>query len=392
MLTERQLQFRVGLLVIVAASVCVGLVIRFGDTHQLLTTRYPLIIELENGAGLYATAPVTLSGITIGTVRQVDLNQTHGGVDVQIEIREEVRLPVDSRAVITRSLMGESGVEFIRGRDDDVLKPGDRVAGLAAADPLVMIQRLEARTLETLSAFGSTSEEWKLVATNINALMDTERGNLDRVIERAANSLHEFTVTMRNANQMIAAANEIVADPAAQQAMKDTLTALPKLVSTTKTTIDETRQAVASTRQVLEAMNRNLNNLSQVTEPVGKRGEQMVAKLDSSLASIDQLLTELNRFARVVNQKDGSLQKFVSDPSLYNNLDRSSQSFAVLVKNLEPVMRDLREFSDKVARNPELLGVGGAVRPSNGLKDNEMLNSKRPLSSTGPVVRGKSPN
>jgi phospholipid/cholesterol/gamma-HCH transport system substrate-binding protein len=64
----------------------------------------------------------------------------------------------------------------------------------------------------------------------------------------------------------------------------------------------------------------------------------------------------------------------------------------VLVRNLEPVLKDLREFSDKVARNPELLGVGGAVRPSNGLKDNEMLNSKRPQTATNPVIRGKSPN
>ena len=162
------------------------------------------------------------------------------------------------------------------------------------------------------------------------------------------------------------------------------------MVNTTKTAIDETRQAVTSTRQVLDSMNRNLVNLSQVTEPVAKRGEHMVAKLDSSLTSIDQLLVELNRFAKVVNQKDGSLQRFISDPSLYNNLDRSSQSVAVLMKNLEPVMRDLREFSDKLARNPELIGAGGVVRPSDGIRDNERLKptSKRngPPSTT---VRGK---
>ena len=335
--------------------------------------------------------PVTLSGIIIGSVRQVELNYTRGGVNLVVEISEDVRLPIDSRAVVARSLMGETAIEFIRGKDDETLKPGGSVTGIAAADPLVMIQRLEARTLETLGAFGSTSEEWKQVATNLNALMETERGNLDQVIERAASSLHAFTVTMKNANQMIQAANEIVADPAAQQAMKESLTALPKLVSTTKATIDETRLAVASTRQVLDAMHRNLVNLSKVTEPVGERGDRMVAKLDNSLASIDQLLTQLNRFARVVNQKDGSLQKFVSDPSLYNNLDRSSQSMAVLMKNLEPVLRDLREFSDKVARNPELLGVGGAVRPSKGLKDTEMLNSKRQATQQAPIIRGFSP-
>jgi phospholipid/cholesterol/gamma-HCH transport system substrate-binding protein len=103
----------------------------------------------------------------------------------------------------------------------------------------------------------------------------------------------------------------------------------------------------------------------------------MVAKLDSSLGSLDSLLAELNRFAKIVNSEDGSLQKFTSDPALYENLDKSSQSLAVLLKNLEPIMRDLREFSDKIARNPELLGVGGALRPSNGVKDQELLQPAR---------------
>ena len=61
MATERQLQFRVGSLVIVATTVCVGLVIRFGDMQHLWKKGYAVTIHLDNGAGLYPTAPVTLS-------------------------------------------------------------------------------------------------------------------------------------------------------------------------------------------------------------------------------------------------------------------------------------------------------------------------------------------
>ena len=65
------------------------------------------------------------------------------------------------------------------------------------------------------------------------------------------------------------------------------------------------------------------------------------------------------------------------------------ESANLLMRNLEPVLRDLREFSDKVARNPEVLGLGGAVRPSTGLKDAE-LRSTTPRSTPAPktVVRG----
>ena len=35
----------------------------------------------------------------------------------------------------------------------------------------------------------------------------------------------------------------------------------------------------------------------------------------------------------------------------------------------KPIVRDMRIFSDKVARHPELIGVGGALKGSSGLKD-----------------------
>ncbi len=379
MATERQLQFRVGLLVLVSLGIGGWLVVQFGDLKQFAQKRYALAIHFDSGSGLYPTAPVTLTGLTVGTVRAVQLDEKRGGVVATVEIREEIRVPVDSKAIIIRSILGETVVEITPGREREVLKPGGRFEGQLAVDPLEMVQRMEGRAVEVLTALGETTREWQLVAKNVNGLMETNRGNLGQVVERAAESLHQFTTTMKHANEMLASANKIIGDPAAQQALQETLTAMPKLVNETQRTIAETRNAVASSRQVLDSVNKNLVNLTQVTEPIGKRGDQMVAKLDSSLTNLDQLLGEMNRFAKLVNTKDGSLQKFASDPSLYDNLDRSSQSLAVLLRNIEPVLRDMREFSDKVARNPELLGVGGAVRPSAGLKDTELLNPQKPV-------------
>jgi phospholipid/cholesterol/gamma-HCH transport system substrate-binding protein len=301
-----------------------------------------------------------------------------------VEIDRDIQLPADSRAIVTRSLLGEAAIEFIAGTNSNMIEAGGDITGAAAADPLVMVQRLEARTTESLNAFAGTSQEWKRVAENINTLLDTKRGHLDEVVENAADALHEFTIAVKNTNRLIETANKIVGDPKAQQAVKDTLVSLPKLVSTIRTTLEETQQ-------VMDGMNRNLVNLTGVTEPMGKRGTQIVTKLESTLSNVDQLSTELSRFVRTVNQKDGTLQQLVSNPSLYNNLDRSSQSMVILLKHMEPVMKDLREFSDKVARNPELLGLGGAVRPSRGLKDEEILDAKRTNPSKMPNARGKAP-
>jgi len=300
----------------------------------------------------------------------VILDRERGGVTVTVDIREDVRIRADSVPMLARSLLGETALEFSRGTSKEFIKANDVLDGQGAADPMVAVQRIEERASAALEMLTETGGEWKLVASNINDLMDTNRGNLDVVIERAAESLHQLTLTLQSTQKMVASANKIVSDPESQAALQQTLTALPELVIETKKTITATNRAI-------ENVNRNLVNLAQVTEPIGKRGDLMVAKLDSSLGSLDSLLAELNRFAKLVNAEDGSLQKFTADPSLYENLDKSSQSMAVLLKNLEPVMKDLREFSDKIARNPELLGVGGALRGSTGLKDQELIQPTR---------------
>lgn len=367
-MSESRLQFAVGLMVLVALSLGSALVIRFGDLRKDFEERYQVEVQLDTAGGLYPSAPVLMNGLSIGSVDKIDFAPDRG-VIVTTEIRPSVQIRSDSLAIVSRSLLGETVIEFVPGSSSEFLQAGDRVRGQGASDPMAALQRLEGRAVQVLDAFAETSREWQLVGKNVNQLVDTNRGNLDDVIERAAESLHQFTLTMNSANQMITEANRIVADPRAQQALKETLIGLPALV-------EDTRRTIAATRSAVESVNQNLVNLAQVTEPVGQRGPVMVAKLESSLGSLETLLGELSVFSKAVNHPSGTLQKFASDPSLYDNMERSSQSLAVLLKNLEPVLRDVREFSDKIARNPEILGVGGAMRPSSGLRDTEVLNGQ----------------
>ena len=65
---------------------------------------------------------------------------------------------------------------------------------------------------------------------------------------------------------------------------------------------------------------------------------------------------------------DGTLQKLMSDPSLYNNIDAASCQVLKMMPQLNRILEDFGTFADKLARHPEKLGLGGAVRPSDGLK------------------------
>jgi phospholipid/cholesterol/gamma-HCH transport system substrate-binding protein len=354
-MTERQLQFRVGLLVVTAGIVAAGLVFRFGELRWLWEKNYAIGVHFERAPGVERGTPVRKNGILIGSVRAVSFDEARGGVNVLVEIRERFPLRKDSQAMLTRSLLGDATLEFAPGTSRELLRPGDRVEGAPSTDPLEIISRMESKANQTLDSFAATSEEWRKVGRSINDLSETHRGNIDQLIAEAAESLHHFTVTMRSVNKTIA-------DPQSQENMRKTLAALPKMTEDAAETIQAIRLAVGKAEIAL-------GNLSEMTTPLAKRSSAIAVRLDNSIASLETLLKELAMFSKSINGEHGSLALLAKDPQLYRNLSQSAESRALIMRNLEPTMKDLRIFADKIARHPEKLGVGGVVHPDTGIKE-----------------------
>jgi len=203
-MTERQMQFRVGLLVLGAGAVAIGLLLQFGEMSWLWKKHYEVSIHFEKAPGVERGTPVRKSGVLIGSVHEVRFDETRGGVNVAINIRDKHTLRRDSLPMLTRSLLGDATIEFSPGRSRDIVRPGEKLEGSSSEDPLELVSRLESKMNETLDSFAATSSEWKTVGKNMNNLMDTHRGQLDQVIEEAAESLHHFTLAMKSANQTLA--------------------------------------------------------------------------------------------------------------------------------------------------------------------------------------------
>ncbi len=380
-MTERQLQFRVGLFVLAALAICTALVLKFGDLQRYWQQTYQLGIHFDAAPGLQTGTPVRNNGIPIGSVSDVLLDEKDGGVLVVVDIEADRKLRKDSQPMLVRTLLGDASIEFSPGVSKEVLPPNTKIKGVAPSDPMEIIQRLEGNVTETLAAFQATSREWQKVGAHVNALVETQQGNLDEVIERAALALEQFTGTMRTANVTLTSANQILADPQLQQDLKDTVAALPKMVH-------ETRETITAARTSIQKISDNLDNLSRATDPLAEHSRAMVVKLDGGLGQLESLLTELNTFAKLMNTEDGTLQRFASDPELYENINRSAQALTVLVQNLDPILRDVRIFSDKIARHPELIGVSGAIKGSSGLKDAPEQPARGGVLQTGGVRRG----
>lgn len=112
-----------------------------------------------------------------------------------------------------------------------------------------------------------------------------------------------------------------------------------------------------------------LNDVRTISKPLAARSEVLVKDISESAAHLSKVLAEVREMVRVFGRENGTVQKLLTDPGVYNNLDAAAGSLAKVLARADKIARDLEVFADKVARRPELIGVGGALRGSSGLKE-----------------------
>ncbi|RPI90781.1 MAG: MCE family protein [Planctomycetaceae bacterium] len=353
-MSERQLEYRVGLLVLAALVAAGGLIIRFGELDTFWERKYPVSVHFDKAPGVTRGTPVRKSGILIGAVKEVTFDDRRGGVDLEIEIREKFPLRKDSEPSLTRSLLGDATIEFAPGTSREFLKAGDQLEGLTAEDPVELVTRLGSDVKSTLESFDATSQEWRKVGANFNSLVDKHRDNLDTVIVEAVASLQEFTKATRSANQMLL-------DPENQENLRRSLADMPAM-------IEQTRQTIQKVGGAVDRANQALTNISDATAPLAKKSATIVTRLDNCFANLEVLSVELTQFSKSLTREDGTVGMLLNDAKLYHTTEQTMSSLTTVMKNLDLVMKDLRVFSDKIARHPELIGAGGALKGSSGLK------------------------
>ena len=144
-MSDRQLQFRVGLFVLVAFGLIAAMVFQFGEVMSLWQKSYQLAVHFESATGVHAGSPVKMSGLTIGEVREVALDESRGGVGVILDIQDRYVLRADAKAILATSLLGDSVIEFTPGTKPGRLEPGTLIEGQMPLDPLSIVTRLDSK-------------------------------------------------------------------------------------------------------------------------------------------------------------------------------------------------------------------------------------------------------
>ena len=134
----------------------------------------------------------------------------------------------------------------------------------------------------------------------------------------------------------------------------------PELVRNTDDLLKEGRNAMDRFNATLIRLDELTQNLQKITKPLADRSDSLARNLDEGLARFNHTLVDVNQLVEAIGQSDGTLNKLLTDPSLYNHLDEVACQAAKAAPQLSQIMKDVETFTDKLARHPEPIGLGGA--------------------------------
>lgn len=386
---DRVYRFRLGVVVAAAAAILVLLIMLMGDLPRPLSSRYEIFVNVPNAPGVSIGTPVRKSGITIGRVKDVQFLENGEGVQLTLQIDGNRRIYDDEVARInTASLLGDAIVEFYRPRHprDPAAESGDQTSvdpatgetfvnfqpgvqpppgrrpigagetlqGEVATTPTDVVVNLEEDMRQALRSIDVAGRKVQALAENFNVVIGENQDTIPRILQKTEQSLDEFELTMTSMR-------DIFGDEVLRERIKSSLELFPEAIEDARITMEQMRESFEGFERVTERADRNLENLERFTGPLGERGPAIAANIDSSIAKIDALFEQLVEFSERLNAREGTIGRLLDDDEIYERLARTIINVEDITRRIRPVIDNFTVASDKIARDPGILGVRGAL-------------------------------
>lgn len=366
-MNERVMQFRIGMFVIVAGLVLAMLLVWFGETPTLFREHRFLAVHYEQAPGVAEGIPVRKSGIRIGEVVAIQFDERPGqpdGVIVTLSLDGKYRLRDGSVPKITRGLIGDVWIDMLPGTSSEPLKLGltptealaSIVEGVVSPDPS--------------KALAAATDAFQNVKGTLQAIEQAARGVAG--LSQKAEKIDEFLLSFRDMGQRVGQLAQ-------------------RLDAVVQANQDDIQPAIASLRQVAENVNstfdaetrKNLQTAVKQLSASSGRLDQMLTELaplatdlgggpnKSATTGMGQTISRLNRITydlSIVTQAltdgrgrlnpNGTLQKLITQPDLYNNVSSVTGGATRVVVLAEKMLTNLNRFAERIANDPAALGRG----------------------------------
>lgn len=249
--------------------------------------------------GLAKGNPVVISGKETGNILDIDGGKEMKQLKVTINMKDDVNIPDDSYAVITKSLLGAVQLEIKLGNSPTYKKDGDNIKTIAAGDMLGdAVKKLD----PVLMQLSKTLQSLDSVFLTVNGVIDQ---NIRGVLQNLDKTTASLAVSSASLQSMLNAQTGSVAK-----------------------TADNLSSFTGNLKNNNEKLTQTLTNMETATGKFAK------LDLETTMANLNTSITELKSIMAKANSDKGTLGLLMNDPKLYNNLNATSNKLNLLLDDL----------------------------------------------------------
>jgi ABC-type transporter Mla subunit MlaD len=402
-MSERGFRLRLGLFVLLALVLLGTMVVLFGSLPAWLQSANLYTVRFTDAPGVSSGTPVRRSGVRIGTVRNVTLDDERGIVRVQLAIDPRFTLRHNEQATLVTGLLGtDASIDFVpqppeegQPSDRSPLEPGAEVVGIRTASVNTLLNRASEvvpTTQETLDemrkslqrlermaplaedtlreyrdlarAFRESVPDLRRTNTEIQELTRSARQaipELRRTIEDAGTFARSWT-KVGDRIDLFLQTNEdrivkLVEDASkAMENANETFSRASKMLS------DDNRKAVDEILRNVRIASGRLDDMTRTMERLLENSDKTVTRLNDTLTRTDAVLNDTLKITKPLGERADSMVRNLDSTlsSTQKAVAPLSERSESISRNLDAVLIDLRkllapfaERGDRVARDVE---------------------------------------
>ncbi|MGD9691607.1 MAG: MlaD family protein [Phycisphaerales bacterium] len=313
---ERVRDIAIGLTTLIGLAGLALTLFLFGELRSDQT--YPLTLTIDNAAGLYRAAPVTLNGVRVGEVREINpAEDPRDGVVLALAIARGVNLPRHIEVRIERGFVGDANLSLRPGKGpapegETFLRPGETIA--ASTAPATGISDLAATLPEKLDSIVAAADSIKRLGETYT-----------RVGERI-----ETFVAPRTPEQVDAGLvepNLISAVARLDRAAKDAQVWLSddQLRANAKRAVAQAADLFERAAAAVESWNDTARIIATKAEHLTENADTITKDFAELSRAMGDTIEDVRSMLGQVNSGQGTIGMLLKNPDLYNALTDASR-------------------------------------------------------------------
>jgi phospholipid/cholesterol/gamma-HCH transport system substrate-binding protein len=301
-------EIKVGALALLTILVFIWLYNFLKGKDYFKSTNYYYAVYDKIG-GLAESSPVEVNGFKVGVVQSIEfIDPTSGKLLVVFSVGKDFKLPVNTVAeIIPVSLLGGMKVQFVYGNGAGFYSEGDTIPGRLAES---IVDKVEAELLPV-----------KDKITNLIVVLDSVIRSVDELMNDDFRK--NLSGTVANLNSTTGSLSKIMVSKE-----KDL-----------KATIDNLNKFSGMLAQNSDKMGSTFSNLKTISDTLA------AADIYTTVTNLKASLEKASTMMENLNNGKGSAGQFLTNDSIYSNLNNSLASLNELLADMKANPKRYVHFS-----------------------------------------------